>query len=175
MEEYTKAHVEHNGDQFPKQTIYDFFVYHLNRIYPAKSRMEEILSELLEQLTFSDVAVLIRKTLNLVRNQVQRLREIYDLLQLTPLPPEPNDLLGLIEEAYRGIMQQREDTLGFDLSVLAYLQTVESLEIASFKVLQLAAGELANPFISELLNQSIAESEQDYALLLELMTRYIGH
>jgi ferritin-like metal-binding protein YciE len=51
-------------------------------------------------------------------------------------------LTGLVEDAFTAIQEQGKDKELRDLSILFYLQNIESVEISSFQILQMAAVKL---------------------------------
>ncbi|RZJ87059.1 MAG: DUF892 family protein, partial [Chryseobacterium sp.] len=68
--------------------------------------------------------------------------------------------------------QQGEPELQ-DLSIIFYLQNIESVEMASFQVLQMAAVKLHNNHINKLLKDNYDEAKTDRTLLLLISSKYI--
>ncbi|MDO7743345.1 MAG: DUF892 family protein, partial [Pedobacter sp.] len=59
------------------------------------------------------------------------------------------------------------------LSIIFYLQNIESVEMASFQILQMAAVRLNNKHISQLLKENYEEAKSDRTLLLLISSKYI--
>ncbi|MES2275184.1 MAG: hypothetical protein V4592_04125 [Bacteroidota bacterium] len=57
------------------------------------------------------------------------------------------------------------------MAILIYMQNIESIEQASFQVLQMAAVKLRYQKISQLLKENHDESQEDRALLLLLTAK----
>jgi len=60
-----------------------------------------------------------------------------------------------------------------DLSIIFYLQNIESVEMASFQILQMAAVKLHNSHINKLLKENYEEAKSDRVLLLLISSKYI--
>lgn len=59
----------------------DFFIVHLNKIYAAKSHLVSSLGTLKTEAHFSDLKKGVQATANDVKKQLERLQEIYALLE----------------------------------------------------------------------------------------------
>ena len=81
-------------------------------------------------------------------------------------------LAGLIDDAFEAIQQQGESELR-DLSILFYLQNIESVEIASFQILRMAAVKIKNNQVSQLLKENYEAAKADRILFLLISTKYI--
>jgi ferritin-like metal-binding protein YciE len=60
-----------------------------------------------------------------------------------------------------------------DMSILFYLQNIESMEMASFQVLRIAAVKLKNKQIKQLLTENVDEAKESRTLLLLISAKYI--
>jgi ferritin-like metal-binding protein YciE len=59
------------------------------------------------------------------------------------------------------------------MAILFYLQNVESIEIASFQVLQMMAVKMKNAEILQLLKENLDEAKDDRMLLLLITAKYV--
>jgi len=59
------------------------------------------------------------------------------------------------------------------MSILFYMQNIESVEMASFQVLQIAAVKLRNKLVGQLLKENFDEAKADRTLLLLVTTKYV--
>jgi len=149
-----------------------FFIDHLNRIYCAKSHLQDRLPEMRTSAYFTDLVHAITETLVDVEQQISRMNEIYLLLGIKPGFESCAGILGLIEDAFSAIHQGGDDPQTRDLSILFYLQNIESIEMASFKMLKLAAPQLERKKIKQLLKENFDEASDDLALLRLITFRY---
>jgi len=60
-----------------------------------------------------------------------------------------------------------------DLSILFYMQNIESVEMASFQVLKMVAVKLKNKQLTQLLTENFDEAKEDRALLLLITKKYL--
>jgi len=82
-------------------------------------------------------------------------------------------LTGLIQDAFEAIEEQAGEPEMRDLSIIFYLQNIESIEMASFQILQMAAVKLKNRHINQLLKENYEEAKADRILLLLISSKYI--
>jgi ferritin-like metal-binding protein YciE len=150
-----------------------FFLKHLDRIYAAKLHLVSKLPGLAQEVQFPDLKSAILKTVSDVENQITRMQIIYTLLDATCCKGSINGLTGLIEDAFEAINEQSGESELRDLSIIFYLQNIESVEMASFQILQMAAVKLKNNQINQLLKENYDEAKADRTLLLLISSKYI--
>jgi ferritin-like metal-binding protein YciE len=150
-----------------------FFTTHLNRVYCAKTHLVSRLPEIEGNAHFNDLQLAIAETREVVKNQIEKMQEIYALLN-EDVSIEPfKGMTGLIDDAFTAIQQHSNDPWLRDMSILFYLQNIENLEIASFQALQIAAVKLKNKDIERLLKENFNSAKADRSLLLILSAKYI--
>lgn len=149
-----------------------FFVEHLNRIYSAKMHLIEKLPLLESEAHFGDLKDAISETVISVEKQIARIQIIYALLDENLAPAKVLGLAGLVDDAFEAIQQQKESELR-DLSILFYLQNIESVEIASFQILRMAAVKIKNNQVAQLIKENYDAAKADRTLFLLISTKYI--
>ncbi|SKB39950.1 DUF892 family protein [Daejeonella lutea] len=150
-----------------------FFVRHLDRIYGAKQHLVARLPSLQEEAEFSDLKQAISETVADVEKQIARMEVIYTLLDAEVSKGSIHGLTGLVDDAFEAINEQNGEPELRDLSIIFYLQNIESLEMASFQILQMAAIKLKNKQVSQLLKENYDEAKADRTLLLLISSKYI--
>lgn len=150
-----------------------FFIDHLNRIYSAKIHLIEKLPLLHKEAHFSDLQNAIAETVENVEKQIARMELIYALLEESVAPANILGLTGLVDDAFEAIQHQKEETELRDLSIVFYLQNIESVEMASFQILQMAAVKIKNKQVAQLLKENYEEAKADRTLFLLISTKYI--
>jgi ferritin-like metal-binding protein YciE len=150
-----------------------YFIEHLNKIYCAKSHLVENFPTVLELATFADLKDAIGSSMVDLRNQLTRMREIYKIMHETYETGTCRMFSGLIEELFRGASEQHRGPELRDLSIIYYMQNIESLQMASFHALQMAAAKFKNDDISELLQDNFEEAETERALLRLITAKYL--
>jgi ferritin-like metal-binding protein YciE len=150
-----------------------FFVDHLNRIYCAKSHLAERLPEIYEEAGFADLKQAIKETIHTIENQIARMDEIFELLNLRYSFENCNSLITFLEKTFSDLQQQFGDHELRDLLIVTYLYQQESVEMASFRILQIAAASIPEPRIAQLLKESYEEAKAERVLLIVLTKKYI--
>lgn len=151
-----------------------FFIDHLDRIYCAKSHMVESFPGIAGQAHFSDLYYAIMETVDDVRKQIRRMDNIYQLLGTKCSTTSCTGLIGMLEETLSVINDLSDDVQLRDMAILFYLQNIESIEMASFQVLQIVAKNFNNPEISQLLTENFDEAKDDRGLLLMITEKYVS-
>ena len=149
-----------------------FFIAHLNRIYCAKSHLQERLPEIRRYAHFTNLEHAITEMLVDVEKQISRMDNIYELLAIKPGFENCDGLIGFIDDTFVAIHQQSDDYPSCDLSILFYLQNIESIEMTSFKILKLATPRLKKKEIKQLLKENFDEAGEDLTLLYLITASY---
>jgi ferritin-like metal-binding protein YciE len=150
-----------------------FFLSHLNRIYCAKSQLVDKLPQLSRQAHYLDLKQAIDETVEAVELQVQRMRQIFILMDAIYQYENCTGLVGLLDEAFQSISPISGRPALRDLSILFYMQNIESIEMASFKMMLMVADSLHNPEIYQLLLECFDEAKEDRVLFKQLTEMYI--
>jgi len=158
----------HLGDK----RLLDFFISNLDKIYCAKKHMVDRFPEIAGEAHFEDLNQAIMETVDDVKKQIVRMDEIYEILDAENKATGCEGLAVMIEEAFTAIADQHDDIALRDMAILFYLQNIESIEVASFQVLQILAKKLKNAEIMQLLKESFDEAREDRKLLLEITEKY---
>jgi ferritin-like metal-binding protein YciE len=156
----------------PKK-LKSFFITHLNRIYCAKLHLIKHLPEIAKLAYFPDLKGAVSETMISVEKQIKNMEQIYAEFKTEFSVESHKGLVGLVEDAYTAVKQQSADAELRDMSILFYLQNIESVEMTSFQVLQMAAVKLKNQLISKLLKENFEAAKADRALMLMVSAKYI--
>lgn len=155
------------------QDLNEFFVHHLNKVYSAKTHLLKRLPEILYQAHFSDLEGAIFDTIEIVRNQRERMEEIYQIMDATIHDGNINGLKGLIDDSFDEIKSYQNNPELRDMSIMFYMTNIEATEMASFQILQLLAVKIGNDTIKRLIKENFDEAQSDKALLLLITTKYL--
>jgi len=165
-------------DRIPQQEIgpdelNGYFLSHLNRIYCAKNQLVDKLPELTRQSHFLDLKQAIDETIDMVQNQISRMKAIFILMDAWYSYEACTGLIGLLDEAFQSIGPQAGKPALRDLSILFYMHNIESIEMASFKILMLVADKIGNAEVVQLLRECYDEAKEDRVLFKEITQRYL--
>jgi len=159
--------------QLGQLELRSFFLSHLNRIYCAKSQLVDKLPELSRQAHYLDLKQAIDETVEIVELQIVRMRRIFILLDATYQHEHCSGLIGLLDEVFQSISPLSGRSALRDLSILFYMQNIESIEMASFKVMILIADNFDSPEVSQLLLECYDEAKEDRVLFKQLTEMYV--
>lgn len=157
-----------------KKDLERFFIKHLNKIYAAKKLLLGQLPQILENAHFSDLTDGIQETLKDVKNQILRMDEIFEIMQASVSSESSNALKSLVEDSFKDISKYSDNPELRDMSILFYLHNIESIEMASFQVLEMMAVKLKNERIKQLIKQNYEDARNGRTLLLLLNAKYIS-
>jgi ferritin-like metal-binding protein YciE len=150
-----------------------FFISHLNRIYCAKSQLVDKLPQLAQRSYFLDLQQAIFETIEVVQGQIERMKVIYIELDAFYQPESCVGLVGILDEAFQSIGAPGDSAALRDLSILFYMQNIESIETASFKMMMMVADRLERPEVVQLLRECYDEAREDKALLPAITENYL--
>ncbi len=157
-----------------KNTLLKFFSGHLDRIYCGKQHLINSMPALAEQAHFSDLKLAILELRDDVRKQIDRMTEIYKILQIEQSDAGCVGMTALLQEMFEGIDSNRGEKPLCDLSLIFYLQNIESIETTSFQMLRLTALKLNNREVSQLLKESFDEAKEDRGLLMQIGEAFLA-
>jgi ferritin-like metal-binding protein YciE len=150
-----------------------YFIDHLDKIYCAKSHLVENFPRVMRYATFSDLKDAIDISISDLRNQLSRMREIYLIMEAKYEPGACRMFAGLIDDLFQGAQEKESSPELRDLSIIYYMQNIESLEMSSFHALQMAAIKFKNKDIDELLQDNFDEAKAERALLRLITAKYL--
>ncbi|MGY3212036.1 DUF892 family protein [Mucilaginibacter sp. HD30] len=172
MEESPKKPKSSDKIKLGSEKIKTFFISHLNRIYAAKTHLVTRLPKLAAEVQYVDLHEAIQETTNDVEKQIARMELVYELLDTAPSTESCLGITGLVDDAFEAIDQHKNPALR-DLSIIFYMQNIESVEMASFQILQMAAVKLKNKQIKQLLKENYEEAKADRTLMLLIAAKYV--
>jgi ferritin-like metal-binding protein YciE len=172
MEESPKKPKSSAKIKLGSEKIKIFFISHLNRIYAAKNHLITRLPKLADEVQYADLHNAIRETVNDVEMQIARIELIFELLDAAVSTESCLGVTGLVDDAYDAINKQDDPALR-DLSIIFYMQNIESVEIASFQILEMAAVKLKNKHIKQLLKENYEAAKADRTLMLLIAAKYV--
>lgn len=141
-------------------------------IYCIKSHLQERLPEIRENAHFTDLADAITQTLADVEKQIRQMDEIYRQLGIKHDFENCQGVINMIEDLFSAIYLKSAYPDLRDLSILLYLQNIESIEMASFCMLKLAAEQLDQKEFIPLFQDSFEEAKKDLGLLQLITMKY---
>jgi len=153
------------------EKVKSFFIDHLNRVYCAKSHLVERLPEIYEEAAFSDLKHAIKETILSTERQLARIDQIYELMYVQYSFEKCQTLISFLETLFESLQLHATDTNFRELSIVTYLYQLDSIELASSNILQIAVNSLNSQQIKSLINDNYSEAKAENALLLLLLKK----
>jgi ferritin-like metal-binding protein YciE len=167
------ANQRNPANELGEKELRRFFISHLNRIFCAKSQLVEKLPQLASRSHFLDLQQAIDETVEIVNKQIRRMKQIYIMLDAWYQPESCIGLAGVLDEAFQSIGNPEDSPALRDLSILFYMNNIESIEKASFAVMMMVADKLPAPGITQLLLECYDEAREDKILFKQITENYL--
>jgi ferritin-like metal-binding protein YciE len=139
----------------------------LKDIYFAEKKILTALPKMAKAAQSGDLRAAFEKHRRETEGQVQRLDEVFGLIEAKPQGKNCPAILGMIEEGQE-IIEDYKGSPALDAGLLAAAQSVEHYEISRYGTLRTWAGELGLDRAVRLLEQTLEEEKATDQALTEL-------
>jgi ferritin-like metal-binding protein YciE len=140
------------------KNLQDLFVETLKDLYYVEKKLVKALPKMAGKATSPDLKMAIETHLAETETHVQRLEQVFQLLDKRAVAKKCEALEGLIKEADE-VTEEIQDEETLDAAIISSAQTVEHYEIARYGTLACWASEMGNSEISDLLEQTLEEEK----------------
>jgi ferritin-like metal-binding protein YciE len=140
------------------KTLNDLFVETLKDLYYVEKKLVKTLPKLSEKATSPELKQAMQDHLEETETHVQRLEQVFELLDQRAVAKTCEALEGLIREAEE-VTGEIDDEQTMDAAIISSAQTVEHYEIARYGTLACWAAEIGNTEVAELLEQTLEEEK----------------
>ena len=155
-------------------TLHDLFISELKDLYSAEKQIVRALPKMAKAASSSELQDAFQEHLQQSKNHIDRLDEIFDMLQVSSRNKKCKGIEGIIEEGEelisKGKTNSNPDAL--DAGIVAAAQKVEHYEIAGYGTVRTYASMLGHDKAANLLQQTLdeeKETDQKLTLLAETM------
>jgi Mn-containing catalase len=156
-------------------TIQDVLADGLRDLLHAEGQLVKALPNMAKAAKSDLLRLAFESHLDETRGQVDRAKEVFDLLGMAAKTKPCKGMAGLIEEGDEVIEEGAEkDDLAADLALIAAAQKVEHYEISAYGTARTLAGQIGRPDVAELLARSLAEEEGADNLLTQIARELLG-
>lgn len=145
------------------------FLHELRDLYSAETQLLEALPELANTASHQELKDAFNEHLEQTRNQVDRLRDIFDRIGENPEGEHCEAMEGLIEEGEE-VIAQEGDAIVKDAALIAAAQRAEHYEIAGYGTARTYANELGLDDVASLLEETLSEEKETDKQLTKLAT-----
>lgn len=153
------------GDQ---SALLEFFVDQLKDIYWAEKHLLKALPKMQKAATTQELQSAIETHTEQTQVHVERLEEVFELLEEKAQAKKCEAMEGLVEEGQSVIDETEKGTATRDVGIIISAQKVEHYEIAAYGGLATLAKTLGRDDIAEILAETLAEEKETDELLTEI-------
>ncbi len=140
------------------QTFDDLFLYTLQDVYYAENQITEALPKMIGKATNPQLKQGLQTHLTETQNQIERLKQVFQMLGKSPQEVDCPAIDEIIEEADE-ISGEIADKEVLDAALVASAQAVEHYEIARYGTLVAWAEQLSYEGCATLLRQTLEEEK----------------
>ncbi len=153
----------------------EFFVDQLRDILWAEKKLVKTLPKLEEAATTSELKDAFSKHLEQTRQHVDRLRQVFELIDEEVVTQKCPAMSGIVEEGEEIIDETDEGTSQRDVGLIFAAQKAEHYEIATYGGLVTLAHTIGYDDAAEILSQTLAEEKETDALLTQIAENNVNY
>jgi len=146
----------------------ELFTEELKDIYWAEKHLTKALPKMRKAATSEDLASAFEDHLAVTEKQIERVEQVFEMLEMTPRAKKCEAMDGLVKEAQNIIEELPKGSAVIDAGLIIAGQKVEHYEIAAYGSLVQLAKTMGENRIADLLQQTLDEEKQADQLLTEL-------
>ena len=149
------------------KTLEDLFHDGLKDVYFAEKKILATLPKMAKAAQSEELRAAFEKHRNETEGHIERLEQVFELLDESPKGKKCPAILGIIEEGTE-IMKEYKGTSALDAGLVASAQAVEHYEICRYGTLRTWARQLGMQKAVGLLQRTLQEEEKTDAALTKL-------
>jgi len=164
----TSASKGKNEGKSDKTMLKELFIDELRDIYWAEKALTKALPKMQKAATSEEVASAFEEHLAVTEGQIERIEEVFEMLEMTARAKKCEAMAGLVQEAQNLMEELPKGTAVRDAGLIIAGQKVEHYEIAAYGSLVQLAKTMGENEIADLLQQTLDEEKEADQLLTEL-------
>lgn len=146
----------------------ELFIEELRDIYWAEKHLTKALPKMRKAATSEALASAFEDHLAVTEKQIERVEQVFEMLNLTARAKKCEAMEGLVKEAQGIIEELPKGSIVIDAGLIIAAQKVEHYEIAAYGSLVQLAKTMGENEIAELLQLTLDEEKETDVLLTEL-------
>jgi len=155
------------------KTLNDLFVHELKDLYSAEKQLLKALPKMIKASTNEELRQAIENHLGETEEQVSRLEEIFESLEVSPRGAKCAAMEGLIEEGKEILEAEMDDDVR-DAAIICAAQRVEHYEMAGYGCARTFAEQLGHDQAAQLLQQTLDEEKAADEKLTEVAMQRVN-
>jgi ferritin-like metal-binding protein YciE len=150
-----------------EKNLNDLFLHQLKDTYFAEKAILKALPKMMEAATSTDLKLALGVHLDETSGQIQRLDQVFGIVDAKPEGVECKAILGIIGEGDE-VMEEFAGSAALDAGIIAAAQAVEHYEITRYGTLHTWAIQLGLEDAASLLKETLIEEENTDDILSDL-------
>ena len=144
----------------------------LKDIYDFEKRLVRAIPKMAKAASSQELRSGLMEHLEVTKNQVQRIEQVFELLDLPPKAKPCEGMKGIISEGEEMLGEDMEEPL-HDVAIASAARRVEHYEMAAYAAASAIAEHLGNSEVVSLLEQSLEEEREADERLGEAATQLL--
>ena len=157
-----------SSTQSEETMLRELFIDELKDIYWAEKHLTKALPKMKKSATSEELAAAFEDHLAVTEKQIERVEQVFEILEMTPRAKKCDAMDGLVKEAQSLMEELPKGSAVIDAGLIIAGQKVEHYEIAAYGSLVQLAKTMGENEIANLLQQTLDEEKQADQLLTEL-------
>jgi len=155
--------------------LFELFVSELRDIYWAEKHLVKNLPKMAKAATSDDLRMAFMKHLEKTEQQVERLEEIFQMIDKRAVGKRCGGIDGIVDEGKEKMEDTEEGSLTRDAGLISTAQKIEHYEIATYGTLKTLAAVLQlDDEIIDLLTESLEEEKSADMKLTEIAEGHVN-
>jgi len=167
--------METKTDMMKDSLLHQFLVDGLKDIYWAENRLLKAIPKMQKEATTVQLEKTLGEHLDVTRDQIQRLDQIFDKLGIKAAGKKCDGMQGLLDEGEHVMEETEEGSVTRDVGIIVSAQKIEHYEIAAYGGLAQLARTMGHNEIAELLDATLQEEKEADRLLTEIAENDINY
>jgi len=155
------------------KTLEDLLAHELKDLYSAEKQITKALPKMAKAASSEELQQAFEAHLEETEQQIARLEEVMEMLEVPTRGPKCKAMEGLIEEGKEILEEEMEDHVR-DAALIAAAQRVEHYEIAGYGCARTFAELLGHGEAAELLQQTLDEEKATDEKLTQIAMEHIN-
>lgn len=151
----------------PNEGLKELYIDELKDLYSAENQLVKALPKMARAASSEELRAGFEEHLEQTKGHVQRLEQIFEMLNESPKGKKCKAMEGLVEEGSEVMKEDFEDAL-LDAALIGAAQRVEHYEIAAYGTVRAFAEELGESDQASLLEETLEEEKETDEKLSQL-------
>ena len=148
--------------------LHELFLEELKDIYWAEKHLTKALPKMRKAATSQELASAFEEHLAITENQILRLEDVFEMMDMTPRAKKCEAMDGLVKESQNVIEEMPKGTSARDAGLIISAQKIEHYEIASYGSLVQLARTMGMEDVADMLEETLEEEKEADQILTEL-------